>query len=94
MLTFVAEHVANMLSWLKEVSLNKDFFPETSSFVHEIIVKLEGCILVIIKREVKLVALKLFCGVYFCPFPFYLSASSTNEEQGHVILMQNRSVAF
>ena len=38
---------------------------ESSSFVHEIIVKLEGCILVIIKGEIKLVVLNLFCGVYY-----------------------------
>ena len=37
---------------------------ETSSFAHEIILKFKGRILVIIKGKIKLVALKLFCGVY------------------------------
>ena len=37
---------------------------ETSDFVHEIIIKLEGRILVIIKGEIKLVVLTLFYGVY------------------------------
>ena len=39
---------------------------QDTSFVHEIIVKLKGRILVIIKGEIKLLVLKLFCGVYMC----------------------------
>ena len=45
--TFVTEHVANKA--------------ETSNFAHEIILKLEGHILVIIEEKINLVALKLFC---------------------------------
>ena len=59
---------------------------ETSSFAHEIILKLDGRILVIIKGKIKLVALKLFCGVYI------ICASHLNLYRCNILYFANRPV--